>query len=322
MSEKPESDETRLALARANHDVGSNLAANENYASSIPYLKKAIDSAKDLRRQFPDRVDLLSLLANGHRELGYSLSWENQQKEGEAEMGKARETYEKLVATYAQDASLAASLFKTYLITSGIYEEIDDPLSNEFAFKALAQAEKIAANDPANLGAKQELAKACSRVGVTLKNIGRSTEGIDYLNKAVAIWETFVQSEAKNRRFKRELATALTRLGDALHEQRLTPNALGASSKAELLLSELVSQDDKDNGCWRNLANVNNAIAGMHRALAVESTGKQQKDHRDLMRQHFHRALGIYRQLAARDALSAYDRKTLQTLENAPQEYQ
>jgi hypothetical protein len=40
------------------------------------------------------------------------------------------------------------------------------------------------------------------------------------------------------------------------------------------------------------------------------------------MRQHFQRALQIYRQLAARDALSAYDRKTLRTMENAAAEYE
>jgi eukaryotic-like serine/threonine-protein kinase len=321
LNEKPDSEEIRLALSRANHDVGSTLAMNENYAVAIPYLRKAVAAGEDLHKRFPVRVDILSGLANSLRELGYALSWENQQKEAEAKMAKAREIYEKLVANYPQDAAVAAGLFKTYLSTSGIYEEIDNPISNEFAFKALALAEKIAAIDPANLGAKQELAKACSRIGVTLKNIGRSPEGIDYLKRAVGILETLARAEARNRRFKRDLGTALTRLGDALYEQHHSFEALEASGKAASTLSELVRQDDKDNGCLRNLANVNNSLAAMHKAIAAESIGKQQEDHRKLMREHFKQALEIYRQLAARAALSAYDRKTLQTMESATQDY-
>jgi tetratricopeptide (TPR) repeat protein len=217
---------------------------------------------------------------------------------------------------------LAAGLVKTYLIASGTYEEADVPLSNDFAFKALALAEKIAANDPANLGAQPELAKACSRVGVTLKNNGRGAESIEYLKRAVVILETLARAEAKNRRFKRDLGTALTRLGDALHEQHRSSEALKASGKAATTLTELVRDDEKDNGCLRNLANVNNSIAGMHKAAAAESTGKEQEEHRKMMRQHFQRSLEMYRQLAARDALSAYDRKTLQAMENAAREYE
>jgi tetratricopeptide (TPR) repeat protein len=262
-------------------------------------------------------VDITTLLANSRRELGLALSWENRQKEGEAEVAKARQTYEALSAAHPDDTNVAAGLFKTYLITSGIYEEIDNPLSNEFAFKALDLAERIATNDRLNLGAKQDLAKACSRVGVTLKNVGRSSESIAYLQRAVTIQETLVREETKNRRFKRDLGTALTRLGDALHEQHRSVEALQASGHAATMLTELVRADDKDNGCWRNLANVNNSLASMHKAMAAESSGKEQEDHRQLTRQHFQRALQIYRQLAARAALSAYDRKTLQAMESA-----
>jgi eukaryotic-like serine/threonine-protein kinase len=322
LDENPDANEIRLALARTNHDVGSTLAMNESYASAIPYLKKAIASVENLRKRFPDRGDVLTLLANSHRELGFALSWENHQKDGEAEMAKAREIYENLVTTHPEDATLASGLCKTYLTSSGIYEEIDNPTSNEFAFKTLALAEKITLNDPANLGAKQELAKACSRVGVTLKNVGRSAESIDYLKRAVSILESLAVKEAKNRRFKRDLGTALTRLGDALQEQHQFDQALKASGKAATTLTELVRADDKDNGCLRNLANVNNSIAGMHKAIAAESTGKQQQEHREMMRRHFHRALQIYRQLAARDALSAYDRKTLQAMESTRWEYE
>jgi eukaryotic-like serine/threonine-protein kinase len=322
LEEKPNADEIRLALARADHDVGSTLEMNENYAASIPYLQKATASTENLRRRFPDRIEVVALLANSYRELAYSLSWENKQMEAEAEMAKARGIYEKLIVTHAQDATLTAGLFKTYLSSSGIYEEIDNARSNEFAFKALTLAEKIVANDSANLGGQQDLAKACSRVGVTLKNIGRSPDSIAYLKRAVSILETLAGSEVKNRRFKRDLGTALTRLGDALQEQHQFAAALETSEKADMVLAELVRQDDKDNGCWRNLANVNKSIAGMHEAIAAESSGKLQETHRALMRQHFQRALEMYRQLAARDALSAYDRKTLQAMESSKQDYE
>ena len=44
----------------------------------------------------------------------------------------------------------------------------------------------MVAKDPANLRARQQLAKTYSRLGVTLANIGQRPESIRYLDQAVA----------------------------------------------------------------------------------------------------------------------------------------
>ncbi len=243
LAEAPDSTELRLALAQTNHDIGMNFSTNGKKADSIAYFQKTIAAAEELRRRYPNRIDVLTLLANGHKQMGNALSWEQKQKEGEAEMAKAVAINESLVAANPDDLTLQTGLYQTYMMTSNVHEEVNNSLANAYAFKAFEIIQRVAEKDPANLRAKQQLAKACSRVGVTLANIGKTAESVLYLEKAVALLEAIAQNEIKNRRFRYDLAIALTRLGDTRHEQHDFPAALNALEKAADVLSDLVKSD-------------------------------------------------------------------------------
>jgi eukaryotic-like serine/threonine-protein kinase len=320
LADAPDSIELRMALAQTNHDIGMNFSTNGKKAESIAYFQKTIAAAEELRRQYPNRIDVLTLLANGHKQMGNALSWEQKQKEGETEMADAVAIYESLVAANPDDLTLQTALYQTYMMTSNVHEEVNNALANEYAFKALEIIQRVAERDPANLRAKQQLAKACSRAGVTLANIGKTDESVLYLEKAVSLLEAIAQNETKNRRFRYDLAIALTRLGDTRHEQHDFRAALNALEKAADVLADLVKSDPADNASLRDLASAFGSLAKTHEDFA-EFTPQDRASHRQLARQHFLLSIDLLRQLEARNALSKVDRKSLDEMQIAAGRY-
>ena len=322
LAAEPGSAELRLGLGRAHHDIGVTLSSNEKFAESIAHLQKAIDAAEEVRRQSPGSVAALRLLADSHKRMGNSLSWEGRQKEGEAEAEKAVALFESLVAAHPDDSSLRIGLYQTYMITSGVYEEADDPVSNEYAFKALAIIETAVERDPANRRARQQLSKTYSRLGVTLQNVGRTAESVGYLEKAVRILQELARGETKNRRFQHDPATALIRLGDTMRQRRDFPGAIRNLEEAAAILSGMVETDAGDNASLRNLANACDSLAGVHEDLAAQAAGAKKQSRRRLAQQNYQRALDILRRLEARNALSKYDRKSVETIRSAVEKYE
>ena len=299
-----------------------NFSTNGKKAASIAYFQKAIASAEELRRQFPNRLDVLTLLANAHQQMGVSLSWESKQKEGEAEMAKAIEIYEPLVAATPNDSNLPSGLYHTYLITSSVYEGINDALANEYAFKALQIVEKTVEKDPANLRPRHYLAMAYSKVGVTLANIGKIAESVSYLEKAAVILRGLAQNETMNHRFKAQLGLVFLRLGDARHKERNLPGALQDLEKASAIFSELITGDASDNGSLKNLASVNKSLAETHEDFLAQSRDEDRRSHQQMAKKYFIDARDIFRQLEARKALTEFDRKTLEETQAAVQRYE
>ncbi|HJT80228.1 MAG TPA: protein kinase [Chthoniobacterales bacterium] len=320
LAEQPESPELRLGLARTNNDIGQLFSTNEKHADAIPYFVKAIGVTEELRQQFPDKIDILTCLAAAHQGLGNALSWTGQQKEGEAEMAKAIEIYEPLVAKNPNDSNLRSELYRTYVMTSSVYESVNDTLATEYAFKALKVAETAAEKDPVNLRANHYLAMAYSRVGVTLPNIGQAAESIPYLKKAVSIFEELVGKETKNRRYKLQLGLAFLRLGDARRKQDDLNGALEDLGKAVAIYSELVSNDANDNASLKNLASAHKSLGEAHDTIA-QSSDEKKPFHQQMAERHFRNARDIFLKLQAQKTLSEFDAKTLEETQAAVLKY-
>ena len=321
LAEQPESPELRLGLARTNNDIGQLFSTNEKHADAIPYFAKAIAVTAELDQQFPNRIDILTSLAAAHQGMGNALSWTSKQKEGEAEMAKAIEIYEPLVAANPNDSNLRSELYRTYVMTSSVYENVNDALATEYAFKALKVAETAAEKDPANLRAKHYLAMAYSRVGVTMPNIGKAAESISYLEKAVTIFEVLAEKEAMNRRYKLQLGLALLRLGDSRHKAGDFNGALEDLEKSAVIYSQLVSSDANDNASLKNLGSVNKSLAETHEAVA-QSAGNEKRFHHQMAEKHFRSARDIFLKLQAQKTLSEFDLKTLEETQAAVARYE
>ena len=322
VAERPDSNELRPALARVNLDIGKSLSTNERYPEAITSFQKAVALLAEVQRQSPDGMEVSLLLAEAHKQMGNSLSWDGKQPEAEAEMAQAVAMSESLFAANPLDNRVRSALHHTYMMTSSVYEEVDDPLSNEYAFKALKVIEGTVEKDPANVRAKQQLAKTYSRLGVTLDNTGKSDESVLYLGKAVHILQELVGSETKNHRLKYDLATAYIRLGDARYKQRNYRDSLGDLGHAAAVLTELINDDAADNASLRNLANASDSMAKSYEGLAALTTGAERQSQRQMARQSYQRALDILRQLEAKNALSKFDHKSLDRLQDILQKYE
>jgi non-specific serine/threonine protein kinase/serine/threonine-protein kinase len=322
LAEQPGSTELRLATARAHYDIGQLFSSNEKFPDAIERFQKVIATTEELHHNLPDRIDVMSLLAKGRQQLGNALSWESKQKEGETEMAKAIEICERLVRANPNDSELSSALYQTYVVTSSVYENIDDPVATEYAFKALRVVEKMIERDPANLRTKQYLAVAYSRVGVTLSNIAKIAESVSYLEKAVTILQTLAQNETMNRRYRAQLGLALIRLGDARRKQEDFPGAIQDLGKAVAIYSELVTSDPSSNGSLKNLASANKLLADTHKDFAVQSLHADKQAHEQSAKENFLRARDLLRQLEARNALSEFDRKMLEEIQAAMRRYE
>jgi non-specific serine/threonine protein kinase/serine/threonine-protein kinase len=323
LAEQPGSTEFRLALARANLDIGKSLSTNEKYPEAINSFQKAIALLAEAQGEpSQDGIEVSLLLAEVHKQMGNSLSWDGKQPEAEAEMTQAVAMSEALFAANPFDNRVRTSLHHTYMMTSSVYEEVNDPLSNEYAFKALKVIEETVEKDPANVRAKQQLAKTFSRLGVTLDNTGKSDESILYLEKAVRILRELVASETKNHRLKYDLATAYIRLGDARYKQRRYRESVGDLERASAMLTDLINDDATDNASLRNLANASESMAKSYEGLAAQASGAEKQSQRQLARQSYQRAFDILRQLEAKNSLSKYDRKSFEKLQGILQKYE
>jgi tetratricopeptide (TPR) repeat protein/tRNA A-37 threonylcarbamoyl transferase component Bud32 len=319
LAENPGSTELRLPWIQTTYDIGQGLSTNEKYAESIGYFQRAIAAAEELRQQSPNRVDVLKALGNCRRQLGNSLAWEGKQKEAEAEMEVALAIYEPLAAANPTDVSVRAGLYQTYMQASSLYEEVNDALATEYGLKALRIISENVEKDPANVRAKQQMAKTYSRLGVTLDNEGKSAESIVYLEKAVALLQEMVRSETKNRRFTHDLATAFIRLGDSRRKQHNFSAAVLDLEKAAAILLELAKSDRNDNASLRNLANASASLAKAHEELAKTADAADARSHRQSAREQLRRAVDSLGELQTRNALSKYDRKSLEELQLALQ---
>jgi non-specific serine/threonine protein kinase/serine/threonine-protein kinase len=322
LAEQPGSTEVRLAIARTYLDIGKVHATNEKYPDSIPFFQKAVALLAGEQRPPQDSIDGLMLLAEAHKQMGNALSWDGRQQEAEAEVMRAVAMSESLLADHPLDSRVRAALHHTYIITSSVYEEINNPLSNEYAFKALKLIEEMVEKDPANVRARQQLAKNYSRVGVTLDNTGRSDESVRYFEKALTISRELAEGETKNRRLKYNLATGYIGLGDARYKQRNFHGSLEDLERAATLLSELIDADPTDNASLRNLANAYDSMALAHEGLAALATGAEKQLRGQMAKQSYQRAVALIHQLEARDALSNYDRKSLEDLQLILQKYE
>ncbi|HEY0101336.1 MAG TPA: protein kinase [Pyrinomonadaceae bacterium] len=313
----------RISLARTHLSIGKSHATNERYPEAISSFQKAVTLLAEAERPSPEqKIEISMLLADAHKQIGNSLSWDGKQPEAEAEMAQAVSISESLIAANPHDNRLRTSLHQTYMTMSSVYEESNDPLSNEYAFKALKVIEETVARDPADLRARHELAQTYSLLGVTLENIGRNGESILYLEKAVRILQEIMRNETKNRRFKYDLATALTRLGDAVHKQRRFRDSLAALQNAAAVLTDLTNSDPTDNASLRNLANAHDSMAKSHEALAARATtGAEKQSHHQQAKQNYTRALELLHRLEAKNALSTYDRKSLEEMQTILQKY-
>ncbi len=309
-----------FAVAQSHHDLGRNLSTSKRYAGALPYFRTAIAMGEEMRTSAPADLDVARLIGDSHAQLGLALSWEGQQREAEAQMGQAVATYEPLIEAHQNDVNLRNGLWSAYWLTSNVYEEQNDALSNAFAVKALAVAQSLSDRDPANVRARHQVARSFSRLGQTATNIGRPGDAIGYLEQSCRLLREITAAESKNGRLRSELALAVTRLAEATWKQGRGEAALGQLDEAVSVYEQLGRAFPDDRRSARNLA-LTHQLAGDIRDALAASPG-QPESARVAARNSYQAALDILVSLRDQQALADFDLKFLAKMQEAVARHQ
>lgn len=291
----------RFGRAQSLYGIGHSLSSNQKYHESLDYFAQVIEIADKLPQ---DVLAIKKLRADAHQQFAYALSWDNQQQSAEAETTRAVALSEALTAAAPNDVGTQIGLWQTYTLASSVYEDQNNQLAKDFAFKALHVIEPIAAADSANLRAKQQLAKTYSRVGATLINLNSHDEAAPYLEKAVS---NLREIAASSNRYQSNLALALTRLGDARRKQKNFAAALENLTEAAQIQTQVIEQNQDDHNTQKNLASTYQSL-GQTRELLQSKLAA---------RQDYSRALEILRRLQSENALAKSDEKFLAEMQIA-----
>lgn len=300
----PESNELPFALAQVNHDIGRNFSSSRRYVDAILYFEKATAALETLRLQNPNNTDILRLLGDCRAQLALSLSWELRQAEAETQAAQAREIFVVAAALNPNDANVRAGLWSGYWFSSLIYEEVDDPLSHEYALKALWVVEEIVRADAANIRAKAQLSKTFWMVGHSANNTGKYAEAVSYLEKGRDVLVEITESRSKNYGLRTDLTTVLMSLGDAKLKQEKFADALLYFEQAEKIHHEVLQNFAGDVRVSRNLAATYEWLAETHEKIGGNKN--------QAARENYQKCLAILLQLEDQNLLSKYDREFLE----------
>jgi serine/threonine protein kinase len=246
-----DSSELKIAFIEAQIDNAQIYADNNQYKTAIPLFRRVLDSlaktdqtAQESRRL---TVKARSLFAN-------ALSWDGNQTEAENEISKAVADSESLAETYPNDVNIRQQLWRTYALTSSIYEGFNNRLALDFAGKTLKLAEKALESDDADTQAKQNLAKAFSRFGICLVLENKLPEALASLKKAEEILDELIENEPKNIAYQKDFGRLYIRLGDFQSRQKDFTKALEDYEKSVSYFETVERFDEKNTLARRDLA--------------------------------------------------------------------
>ncbi len=313
------SSDLRFGLAKVEYDSGLNLQANKKYSDSLAYFEKAKKLLADLDAEKPQQAEILRTLVEVKIQNANALSWSERQAEAENEAAEAVKIAEKLFAENPNDVAVRGSMWLTYWLTSGIYQDQNDRLAYEFAQKALKVVAETVAQDGANIRAKQQLAKSYSKLGETATTIGKSGEAISDLEKACRMLGEITEATTKNDRLKSELAVSLRRLGGAKAELGMLEGSLEDLRRAEKTYLEILQAAPDDRRSNRNLADTYEQFGATYEKLYEREKSDVQKQS---ARANYQKALYILTRLDASNALAEADRKFLNKMKSAVEKYQ
>ncbi len=127
--------------------------------------------------------------------------------------------------------------------------------------KALAIAERLAAQDPDNAGWKSDLSVSHNRIGSVLVAQGNLAGALEAFRKAMAIAERLAVQDADNAKWQRNLNVSHSRIGGVLEAQGNLAGALEAFRKC-LAISERLAAHAPDNAGWQRSLRVSHNKIG------------------------------------------------------------
>jgi non-specific serine/threonine protein kinase/serine/threonine-protein kinase len=317
VAEKPDSLELHRAFLAAQVEDAASYAELTRFGEAVPLLQQAAGRLEELRRRNADDPETARILANCLSYLGLSLSWESRQPEAEAEMTRAVEIIESLAARFPNDVNFRQELWRIYQMASGIYEEVNDARAFELCEKARRIAEETIALDRTNAQARHNLAKTFSRLGAFASNLGKPDEALAYLERTGAILSELQAKDPLSRAYDLDSGSLHKRFGDAKYNKNDLAGALESYEKSRAAIEKRIEHDASDTGAMRNLAFVYSAIGLVHADYLKTAAAQTRRTHLEAAEENYRRALDFLLKTESLNALTEFDRKSLEEVRAA-----
>jgi serine/threonine protein kinase len=293
-----DSFELKIDYIEARIDNAQIYSDNNQYKTAIPLFQKTLESIAEADNQAKE-IQRLTVKADTF--FANALSWEGRQTEAEAEIMKTSEIAEKLLADYPNDSGIRQQIWRTFFISSSIYEEVNNRISLDFAEKALKLAQFAVADDGADTQAKQNLAKSFSKAGICSVLNNQLFEALGYFRKSEEIIRELVDKEPKNLAYQKDFGRLYIRLGDFYRKQKDFPRALENYEKSVFYFEKVENSDETNTLVKRD------AAQSMKNVGEIQSLLNQKAE----ARQTFEKTLNILNVLDSQNALGEFDRKLI-----------
>jgi eukaryotic-like serine/threonine-protein kinase len=304
---QPENLDINLDVVRARLAEAKVLSFNGKRQESIEIYRRMIARLENLKQNHPPHTELVKLLGDSHLSLAYDLSWENQMAEADREAAAAFAIYEPLLAADPNDTRLNRSLWYANFMAAGIFEDADPARSRAYLDKSIALAQRASEADRLDVQAKHDLAQSYSKLGVIATNQQKFDEAVQFLAEAQKILDELAAAEPRHAGYKFNIANNFTRLGEAQDGKGDHAAALKSFEKAFALQTEMRRADGGDNMPIRAIAISSQRLAQIYEKLREYEKAASFNE----------KGLEMLSVLKQKDALSEYDKKTVEDLQNA-----
>jgi eukaryotic-like serine/threonine-protein kinase len=251
LAEDPHSPELQAAYVETNLQFGTTFAINNKYAEAIPIFERSIHDLSGMSQT--DR-EIMRLNATTLAQLGNALSWSDRQPEAEEKITESVKIISDLLTQSPNDTVVLRDAYRIYGLASSTYEDVKNDVSLEYSRKFLQVATHAAEVDPADSQARSNLARAYSRVGLSLINVKRLSDGIANLGKAQSELLEITADDPENVAYKRELAIIYVRFGDAHTLAKNYAAAIDEYQRSADQFENIARRDEKNTLAPRDLA--------------------------------------------------------------------
>jgi serine/threonine-protein kinase len=241
---EPTRRQWRLDLASVHSKLGDALTQGGERVAAVESFRAALGIGAGLLTNDPSDPEAKLILARAHSQIGAYQAYSGRLAEAFESLGKALE----LTSAQQPPARAPWRYWEIVLTSQRLLGNIhSQKLETDEAMRAyqtaLAIAERLSVEDPANLNWRIELADCQARLGNIQALEGKNDVAIAAYRSAVATYRTLRGVDASNRKWGTKLAQTLTTLVELQIRGGELDAALASYEQARVAVRELAAQD-------------------------------------------------------------------------------
>ena len=277
------------------------------FREALEECRKALALREDVSRGMPNDIVARAELGYTCQSLAGPYSLLGDWKHSEEYRVRALETFEELHRLQPDNNTYHVELAVAYLRLANLQEtekKYADALKN--AQRSVALRQEIAARNPDDVRALVNITYALQRVGSVLGDLEDYPGALKAFLQVLPIRERLVKLDPEDARSRLSLSRSYEAIGSVLLRMDRTGEALKNFEKQLSLVEGLISSDPLRTDYKTGLAACQKNIGLVIARQAEKAAGtREQIRYWRQARQHFEKALGIYKGLLGRGALSA-----------------